>query len=101
MRDEIKQALGPTHKKNAPLNSRSGTADVALGRALLRALLVEHDSEPALEEPNKDLDSPAPGQTPGKDGIQSSDEMLSRRPSADNDLIQCCLPRLRTYYQSE
>ncbi|XP_047478074.1 uncharacterized protein LOC125031403 [Penaeus chinensis] len=66
MYDGIKQAMGPTQKKIAPLKSAAGEVIQDRTQQMER---WELDSEPTLEEHDKTLDSLAPGKAPGKDGI--------------------------------
>ena len=95
MYEGIKQALGPTQKKTAPLRSAMGeiikdreqqmkrwvehysalyakdnmVTEDALNTIESLPVLEELDSQPSLEELGKALDSLAPGKAPGNDGI--------------------------------
>eukprot|EP00745_Piridium_sociabile_P043277 TRINITY_DN8831_c0_g1_i1.p1 TRINITY_DN8831_c0_g1~~TRINITY_DN8831_c0_g1_i1.p1 ORF type:complete len:1016 (+),score=240.62 TRINITY_DN8831_c0_g1_i1:1061-4108(+) len=103
MYDGIKQALGPTQKKTAPLKSTTGeliqdraqqmerwvehyselyarenmVTEDALDAIECLPVLEELDGEPSLEEISEALDSLASGRAPGKDGIPA-------------EVLKCC-----------
>ncbi|XP_050703781.1 uncharacterized protein LOC126989216 [Eriocheir sinensis] len=103
MYDGIKQALGPTKKKTAPLKSTTGeviqdrskqmdrwvehyselysrentVTEDALNAIECLPVLEELDREPTLAELNEALDSLAHGKAPGKDGISA-------------EVLKCC-----------
>ena len=103
MYDGIKQALGPTRKKTAPLKSSSGSIiqerDKQMERwvehysdlyaqetkvteealTAVESLPVLHslDAEPTTEELTKALDALKPGKAPGQDGIPA-------------EVLKCC-----------
>ena len=103
MYDGIKQALGPTQKKTAPLKSATGevihdrdqqmerwvehytevyarenvVTEDALNAIECLAELEELDREPTIDELSEVLDSLACGKAPGKDGIPA-------------EVLKCC-----------
>ncbi|XP_050707960.1 uncharacterized protein LOC126993145 [Eriocheir sinensis] len=103
MYDGIKQALGPTKKKTAPLKSTTGeviqdrskqmdrwvehyselysrentVTEDALNAIECLPVLEELDREPTLAKLNEALDSLAHGKAPGKDGISA-------------EVLKCC-----------
>ena len=103
MYDGIKQALGPTQKKTAPLKSATGgviqdreqqmergvehytelyasenvVTEDGLNAIECRPELEELDREPTIEELSEALDSLAFGKAPGKDGIPA-------------EVLKCC-----------
>ena len=109
MHDGIKQALGPTQKKTAPLKSAIGeviqdreqqmerwvehytelyarenvVTEDALNAIECRPELEELDREPTIDKLNEALDSLASGKAPGKDGIPA-------------EVLKCCKETLIT-----
>ena len=109
MYDGIKQALGPTQKKPAPLKSATGeviqdreqqmerwvehytelyarenvVTEDALNAIEYRPELEELDREPTIDELSEALDSRASGKAPGKDGIPA-------------EVLKCCKETLIT-----
>ena len=109
MYDGIKQALGPTQKKTAPLKSATGeviqdreqqmerwvehytelyasenvATEDALNAIECRPELEELDREPTIDELSEALDSLASGKAPGKDGIPA-------------EVLKCCKETLIT-----
>ena len=109
MYDGIKQALGPTQKKTAPLKSATGKViqdreqemerwaehhtelyarenvitEDALNAVECLPELEELDREPTIDELSEALDSLASGKAPGKDGIPA-------------EVLKCCKETLIT-----